>query len=70
MWVSEELKRVTYTNLKMSEVWQFDNYTQYDKKKKQGGFFSEYMDTFMKIKQESLGYPACTWRQKKIAKNT
>ena len=59
--MSEELKKAMemgYTNLKMSEVWHYDRYTVYDKSTRTGGLFSSYIDAFMRIKQESSGYPA------------
>ena len=61
MWVSEELKQAIemgYTNLRMSEVWHFEQSTQYDKRTQCGGLFALYVDAFMRIKQESSGFPS------------
>ena len=61
VWVSEEIKKAVemgYTNIRMSEVWHYDNFTVYDPNTRKGGLFSNYIDAFMQIKQESSGYPA------------
>ena len=61
VWVSEELKKAIemgYTNLRMSEVWHFENSTQYNKRAQCGGLFASYIDAFMRIKQEASGYPS------------
>ena len=42
----------------MSEVWHFENSTQYDKRAQCGGLFASYIDAFMRIKQEASGYPS------------
>ena len=56
--VSEELKRAVksgYSVLKIYEVPQFDETTQYDNKTCKGGLFSEYINTFITLKTESSG---------------
>jgi hypothetical protein len=36
------------------EVWHFENRSQYDPITKEGGLFTEYVNTFLKIKQEKV----------------
>lgn len=40
------------------EVWHFDNVEKYDPKLKPGGIFTEYINTFLKMKQEASGWPS------------
>ena len=52
-WCTPELIKAVemgYRLLKIHEVWRF--------KKRQKGLFAEYVNTWLKIKQESAGYPA------------
>ncbi|XP_041465845.1 uncharacterized protein LOC121416344 isoform X2 [Lytechinus variegatus] len=61
VWVSEELKKALdmgYHDLRMIEVWQFDRSTQYNVETQSGGLFADYINAFMKLKQEASGYPA------------
>ena len=51
-WVSEELKKAIELGYIVKEI-----YEVYDYKKK-GKIFQEYVNTFLKIKQESSGFPA------------
>lgn len=39
------------------EVCHFENVSQYDLLKRQGGVFTKYVNTFLKIKQEASGWP-------------
>ena len=59
-WVTDELKMAHangYKLLKVYEVWHFDEMSQYDPSTKTGGLFTEYVNTFLKIKQEASGWP-------------
>jgi hypothetical protein len=38
-------------------VWHFDETEQYDPKTKTGGLFTDYVNTFLKMKQEASGWP-------------
>ena len=38
-------------------MWHFPETTQYDKATGAVGIFAKYIDVFLKIKQESSGYP-------------
>ena len=61
-WVSLELKKALalgYTMIEIHSVWHFPVVTQYDKVTKQGGLFAEYIDSFLKLKQEASDWP--TW---------
>eukprot|EP00057_Strongylocentrotus_purpuratus_P033052 XP_789947.2 PREDICTED: uncharacterized protein LOC585011 [Strongylocentrotus purpuratus] len=60
VWVSEELKKALekgYYDLKITEVWQFDRYSQYNEEMHSGGLFTGYIEAVMKLKQEASGYP-------------
>ena len=60
MWVSAELAKavdVGYKINEITEVWHFDKTSTYDKETKSEGLFSEYINTFLKIKQECSGWP-------------
>lgn len=55
-----------YTILKIYEVYHWDESTQYNKSTKQGGLFSQYVNTFLKFKQEASGWPEwCDTNKKK-----
>lgn len=58
-WVISELLlalQYGYKLKKVIEIWKFP-FTQYDPKTKQGGLFTKYMHTFLKIKAEKSGWP-------------
>ena len=60
VWVSAELAKavdVGYKIIEITEVWHFDKTSTYDKETKSEGLFSEYINTFLKIKQECSGWP-------------
>lgn len=44
--------------LKVHEVWHYDNIEKYDPDTKTGGLFTEYINTFLKMKQQADGYPS------------
>ena len=59
-WVTIELFEALdrgYKLLDVYEVWHFSETAQYDKASGEGGIFAGYIDTFLRIKQESSGYP-------------
>lgn len=59
-WVTDELKRAIekgYTVTEIYEVWHFENISQYDPVTKTGGIFTNYVNTFLKVKQEASGWP-------------
>ncbi|XP_033756183.1 probable DNA polymerase [Pecten maximus] len=59
-WVTDELKtaiRKGYRLLETYEVWHFESISQYDTVLKTGGVFTEYVNTFLKLKQEASGWP-------------
>lgn len=43
--------------VEMYEVWHFDEISQYDPVTKDGGIVTEYVNTFLKIKQEASDWP-------------
>lgn len=47
-----------YTILKIYEVYHFEQSSQYDPLTGAGGLFAEYVNTFLKIKQEASGFPS------------
>jgi len=59
-WVTLEILeaiKLGYRILKIYEIWNYKVTDQYDPLEKTGGLFTEYVNTFLKIKQESAGYP-------------
>ena len=59
-YVSLELQKAVelgYVVQRIDCVWHFEQREQYDPVTKSGGLFSEYINTFLKIKQESSGIP-------------
>ncbi|KAG8238191.1 hypothetical protein J437_LFUL014067 [Ladona fulva] len=59
-WVSDEVKvavREGYRVLKVHEVWQYRT-TVYDPATGEGGLFTNYINCFLKMKQEASGFPA------------
>jgi hypothetical protein len=59
-WVTDEVKMALsqgYRLLKIYEVWHFNEIAQYDPRTKTGGLFTEYVNTFLKVKQEASGWP-------------
>lgn len=59
-WVSDEIKTTVgkgYRVMKIYEVWDFNKISQYDTSTKTGGLFTEYVNAFLKIKQEASGWP-------------
>ena len=60
LWVSDELKTAVekgYVIKQMYEVWHFKKTSRYDQQTKSGGIFTEYINTFLKLKQEASGWP-------------
>ena len=59
-WVTDEVKKAVkkgYYVLTIYEVWHFDHTSQYNNETKSGGLFTQYVNTFLKIKQEAIGWP-------------
>ena len=59
-WCTPEIqmaKTKGYTIIKVYEVYHWAQTRQYNPKTKKGGLFTEYVNTFLKIKQESSGWP-------------
>ncbi|XP_063913325.1 uncharacterized protein LOC135129984 [Zophobas morio] len=59
--VADELRKaleLKYRIIEIFEIWEYDT-VKYDPETKTGGLFSEYVNTFLKIKQECSGWP--TW---------
>ena len=55
-----------YRILKIYEIYHFPDTSQYSSETKSGGLFTEYVNTFLKLKQESSGWPAwCETDEKK-----
>ena len=48
-------------------VWHWSQTEKYSEETKTGGLFTEYVNTFLKIKQENSGYPEwCKTEEQKI----
>ena len=59
-WSTLEINKAVekgYSILKIFEVYHWPETTQYDPETGKGGLFAEYVNTFLKIKQESSGWP-------------
>jgi hypothetical protein len=59
-WVTDELKEAIsqgYVLKTIYEVWHFDNISQYNTETKTGGIFTDYVNTFLKVKQQASGWP-------------
>jgi hypothetical protein len=59
-WVTLEVDEAIKHGYRISqlyEVWHWDQKEQYDPKLKKGGLFTDYVNTFLRIKQEASGYP-------------
>jgi hypothetical protein len=59
VWVVDEVRRAVELGYKVRRIFEFWEYKvkQYDPNTKSGGVFSGYIDLFLKIKQESSGWP-------------
>lgn len=58
-WVMDEVKEAIslgYEILEVYEIWKY-RVEQYDCESKTGGLFTDYMNKFLKIKQQSSGWP-------------
>ena len=59
-WVTDEVKEAVsqgYQILNVYEVWHFTRISQYDPITKSGGIFTDYVNTFLKVKQEASDWP-------------
>lgn len=59
-WCSVEIQeaiRQGYIIDKLFEVWNYEKSDSYDESTKQGGLFTSYINSFLKIKQEASGFP-------------
>lgn len=68
-WVVHEIHKAVSVGYKITniyEIWQYE-VTQYNPQTKEGGHFTEYINTFLKIKQEASGWPSdCVDEESKI----
>jgi len=59
-WVTLEVQKALicgYQIIKIYEVWHWEKKSKYNKDTKSGGLFTEYIDMFLKLKQEASGFP-------------
>jgi len=59
-WVTLEVQEALkhgYQMIEIHEVWHYDKVSVYDPDTKTGGLFTDYTNTWMKLKQEASGYP-------------
>ena len=59
-WCTPELNKAVekgYVILSVYEIYNWKETSQYDKQPKQGGLFTEYINMFLKIKQQASGWP-------------
>ncbi|XP_033731757.1 uncharacterized protein LOC117321450 [Pecten maximus] len=60
-WCTPEINKAVekgYKVIEIFEVYHFDESSQYDPSTEEGGLFGEYINVFLKIKQESSDWPA------------
>lgn len=60
-WITEELYAAIsrgYKVLEIHEIWHYEQVAQYNTVMKSGGLFAEYINKFLKLKQEADGWPA------------
>jgi hypothetical protein len=59
-WVLDEVRLAVQKGYRVIEVYEVYEYviTQYDKQTGEGGLFVQYINTFLKLKAESSGYPS------------
>lgn len=58
-WIVDELRKAIslgYTVMRVIEIWQYE-VTQLNRDTQKGGHFADYINTFLKIKQEASGWP-------------
>jgi len=59
-WVVVEVRKaveIGYSVINVYEFWEYE-VTCYDKNANTGGLFAKYVNMFLKLKQESSGYPS------------
>jgi hypothetical protein len=59
-WVVDEVRKAVdmgYRLVEMCEIWEY-NVTCFEKETNSGGLFADYVNMFLKLKQESTGYPS------------
>lgn len=54
-----------YTIVKIYEIWSYES-TQFDVQTRNGGLFAEYINTFLKLKQEASGFPSRVQTEEQI----
>ena len=69
-WCTPELMKALgkgYRLLKIYEVYHFPQTMRYNPDTKEGGLFTEYVNTFLRLKQEASGYPdSCQTEEDKL----
>ena len=54
----EKAIELGYRVIDIEVVWHFEHSEQYDRETKTGGLFTEYINTFLKLKVEASGWPS------------
>ena len=54
----QEAEKQGYKIKKIFEIYHWNETTQYDPRSGEGGLFADYINTFLKIKQEASGWPS------------
>ena len=59
-WIVDEVRKAVDMGYDLADVYEFWEYevTCFDKDTNSGGIFAEYVNMFLKLKQESSGYPS------------
>jgi len=60
-WLTDEVRKAVGMGYGLLEVFEFWEYsvTCFDKDTNSGGLFAVYVNMFLKLKQESSGFPSC-----------
>jgi hypothetical protein len=61
VWVSFELAKAEdmgYEIMEWYEIWHFEETTQYNPQTREGGLFAQYIDLFLRLKQQASGWPS------------
>jgi hypothetical protein len=70
-WVTDELRKAEemgYGLVETFEFWEY-NVMRYDKATNSGGLFAQYVNMFLKLKEESSGYPSWVRTEEDQEKN-
>jgi hypothetical protein len=56
-WAADEVRKAVEMGYSLGETFEFWEYNVTQLKNNEGGLFAQYVDMFLKLKQEASGYP-------------